>query len=673
MLRKKKLIIQSVLVFISALIGFTAIAYQQFDISPMDYVRYSMPLTSEEQAYLNEKKTIVYGMDWKAPPLTFTNEENGQNEGLLVDYMTALSMEIGVNVNFTAIPFNKIMNSLDAQMIDMSDLFESPERAKKYAVTQPLYRLRGIVITNADRKDLRAIAELENKKIALIEDDYAVEFFHRTYPESRTGNTYVLVRDMTEALDMLLDKKVDAAAGDETVIEYYAKERDQKSAIREIGEGLYEQNVTFAVRKDNTRLLSILNKGILNLKKKNILVQGQKKWFDSSAPVITDINAMRWLPFVTAAAVIILLGFFFWQSIMDKKIEARTREIQLQKDSQRTIIDNIHALLFVVNCKGVIIDANRMAIDVLQSTPELLIGKDMDEVPLLETLLAEHEKAENPAQVHIFQGRYYTVFVRQLNAMDDRQLVVIEDQTEKTLTERRLRQESKMSAVGQLSAGLAHEIRNPLGLIKNYTYILNYSVESNEVTSHALQIIGESTDRINGLIENLLNFSRISDEKLSLINVYALLQSITALEKTKMEKKNIRIFVECPEEIKFYTSEEILKITLINLLNNAVDALGMSEKNEKWIKCKVAADNRELRIDVIDNGPGISTENAESLFLPFFTTKDYGTGLGLYTVSSELDNLGGTIRLNNEYKEGAHFIVRLPKTEAKQEGRNRNE
>lgn len=667
MLRKKKLIIQSILVIVAALIGFSAIAYLQFDISPIDYLRYSLPLTSEEQAYLKEKGTIVYGMDWKAPPLTFTNEEDGQNEGLLIDYMTSLSIELGVNVSFTALPFNEVMNSLDAQRIDMSDLFESPERAKKYAVTQPLYRLRGIVITKSQRKDLQSVSELKSKRIALIEEDYAVEYFKRVYPENITGNTYVLVRDMTEALKLLLDGEVDAAAGDETVIEYYATKNNQKALIREVGEGLYEQNVTFAVRKEDTQLLSVLNKGILKLKEKNILVQGQKKWFDSSAPVITDINAMRWLPFVTIAAIVILIVFFKWQSIMDKKIAARTKEIQLQKDSQRTIIDNIHALLFVIDYENRIADVNRMAVDALQDTTqsqaEVLIGKKVEEVPLLEALLKAEKNSETQGQTHIFNGRYYTVFVRQLNSMEDSQLIVIEDQTEKTLSERQLRQESKMSAVGQLSAGLAHEIRNPLGLIRNYTYILNYSIEPDENTSHALQIIGESTDRINGLIENLLSFSRIGDENFKFVNLYGLVENIAVLEKNKMEKYNIRLVVDCVEGITFYTSEEILKITLINLLNNAVDALAETDTNDKWIKCKVEAGCDELCIDVIDNGPGISEENIDSIFLPFFTTKDYGTGLGLYTISSELDNLGGTIHLNNEYKGGAHFIVKLPKTE----------
>lgn len=220
-----------------------------------------------------------------------------------------------------------------------------------------------------------------------------------------------------------------------------------------------------------------------------------------------------------------------------------------------------------------------------------------------------------------------------------------------------------MSAVGQLSAGLAHEIRNPLGLIKNYTYILNYSVEEDEIASHALQVIGDSTDRINGLIENLLNFSRLSDETMSLVDIYSMLLNITALERKKMEKSGIQFLTDCAEDAHFYTSEETLKITLINLLNNAVDALidGTIDSGvQKQIHCHISVSKEELQIVVSDNGPGISEENMESLFMPFFTTKDYGTGLGLYTVSSELDKLGGTIQLDGEYREGARFIVKIP-------------
>lgn len=118
-----------------------------------------------------------------------------------------------------------------------------------------------------------------------------------------------------------------------------------------------------------------------------------------------------------------------------------------------------------------------------------------------------------------------------------------------------------------------------------------------------------------------------------------------------------------------YTSEETLKITLINLLNNAVDALtdAAEKETQKWIRCRIEASSNELTIDISDNGPGIAEKNADSLFVPFFTTKDYGTGLGLYTVSSELEKLGGTIQLDAEYREGARFIVKIPAQEEGEE------
>lgn len=668
MRRNKKLLLQMILILSLVFVGFALITHLQFDVSVLDYLRFSTPLTKEEREYLKEKETLVYGMDWKAPPLTFTNEETNQNEGLLIDYMSALSIELGVNVAYEAIPFNEIMDCLDRGDIEMSDLFESPDRLKKYAFTQPLYRLRGIAVTNAKRQDMQSISELIGKRIGIVEDDFAVEHCNLYYPEGEKGTEYIMVKDMKEGLKLLKKGEVDVLAGDETVIDYYVEELNLKSAIREVGDGLYEKNVTFAVRKQDTVLLKALNKGILNLKKNNILVQAQNKWFDTSAPVITDINALRWLPFTVAAVFIVFICFLYWQSIMDQKIHERTREIQVQKDNQRTIIDNIQSMLLVVNRDGLVVDVNQAALRIL-GTESLtstgsLIGRNVNSIPLLSALLNAHETS-SPDKIHSLHGSYYTVFTRQLNSFDNSKLIVIDDQTEKTMAEKRLRQESKMSAVGQLSAGLAHEIRNPLGLIKNYTYLLKYgidSMEKNEEIFHAIHVIGDSTDRINGLVENLLKFSRLGDEKMTQVNLYELIHNIEALGKKRLEKTGIRFSIVCEQDVRFYTSEETLKITLLNLINNAADALMDydSGPERKRIDCHIEVDEQRLTIRIADNGPGIAEEHLDALFMPFFTTKDGGTGLGLYTVSSELEKLGGSIQLDHEYKEGAAFIVKIP-------------
>ena len=671
MSRKKKLILQIVMILLISFIGFTVVVELQYNITPLEYIKYSRALTDEEQAYLDSKESIIYSMDWKAPPLTFTDEETGRDEGLLVDYMLALSIELGIDVEFDAVPFNEVMDSLDSGRADMSDLFESPKRAKKYAVTQPLYRLRGITVVRSE-SEISSMDELEDKNVALIEDDFAVEYFDSNYPDI----PYMTVTDMKEAIEMLLTGRVDAVAGDETVIEYYVSEMNRKDSIREVGDGLYEQNVTFSVLKENEMLLNILNKGILNLKKKNILVQAQEKWFNTSTPDITDINAMRWLPALVAALLLFVLGLFIWQSQMSRKIAERTGEIQRQKDNQRTIIDNIHAMLFVLDKNDIITDMNHMAVEVLKDEPEEITGKSWNTIPLLAGLSEAYEKASGEGTTLEFQGRYYTMFRRKLNAVDGSSLVIIDDNTEKTMTEMRLHQESKMSAIGQLAAGLAHEIRNPLGLIKNYTYILSCDMEEDEVASHALQAIGESTDRINGLIENLLSFSRLSDETIKSVDIYGLLENIASLEEKKMEKAGIRFEISCEENARFCTSEETLKITLINLVNNAVDAIsdmkdgGISRDEECIISCIVKGEGDLLVIEVADNGPGIPERDQEYLFVPFYTTKDYGTGLGLYTVSTELEKIGGTIRVESRPGQGARFIVTIP---ANSEGGRANE
>ena len=225
-----------------------------------------------------------------------------------------------------------------------------------------------------------------------------------------------------------------------------------------------------------------------------------------------------------------------------------------------------------------------------------------------------------------------------------------------------------MIAVGQLSAGLAHEIRNLLGLIRNYSYILK-GYANDEISSHALEVIGDSTNRINSLIENLLNFSRSGDENVSLVDIGALLNNIAALEHKKMEKAQIDFQIHCAPHTRFFTNEETLKIVLINLINNGLEALMEMEESlsphGRKLTCTVTIVDSVLTIQVADNGPGIPEKNQESIFNPFFTTKDTGTGLGLYLVSSELEKLGGSIQVESRMGEGTVFTVNLPE---KQEG-----
>lgn len=268
MKKTRKIILEVFIIFVVLFISLSVLTLKQYNLSPLEFIKYSLPLSEEESAYLEEKDTIYYGMDSKAPPLTFTNEQTEQNEGLLVDYMSAISVELGVNVAYRASSFNEIMDLLKEDEVDMSDLFESTERLKTYAFTQPLYRLCGIAVSLKDRSDIAKIENLEGMKVAIVEDDFANEFFSKLKADRQIHADIISVIDTEEGLKLLASGKIDALAGDETVIEYYTAKLAMDEVIKELDDPLYEKNVTFAVNKQNKILLNILSKGILTLKKK---------------------------------------------------------------------------------------------------------------------------------------------------------------------------------------------------------------------------------------------------------------------------------------------------------------------------------------------------------------------------------------------------------------------
>ena len=114
------------------------------------------------------------------------------------------------------------------------------------------------------------------------------------------------------------------------------------------------------------------------------------------------------------------------------------------------------------------------------------------------------------------------------------------------------------------------------------------------------------------------------------------------------------------EKRRIYLNQDILRLVMVNLINNSVDALNESGKQDKKIDIRVRLEDDMLYIDFEDNGKGIRKENLEDIFNPFYTTKENGTGLGLYIVGSEISNAGGTITADSEENTGTVFHITLP-------------
>lgn len=247
-------------------------------------------------------------------------------------------------------------------------------------------------------------------------------------------------------------------------------------------------------------------------------------------------------------------------------------------------------------------------------------------------------------------------------------LFIAKDVTNERIVERQMLQDNKMIAIGQLAAGVAHEIRNPLGIIRNYCYVLK-NIEGEEIKAKAIENIEKAVDSSGKIIESLLNFSRVSSKVCRKIDIEEHINSIILLNAGLLKNKNIQFVMNCSEKTETFIEVESFDMILINLISNAIDAMNDNGR----LSIDIFKEKDQFKMIVADTGSGINENDIEEIFNPFFTTKGAygGTGLGLYIVYNEISKLNGTIDVDSKLEEGTAFHITLPlQSPDDKEGRN---
>ncbi|HXC43748.1 MAG TPA: ATP-binding protein [Candidatus Dormibacteraeota bacterium] len=226
----------------------------------------------------------------------------------------------------------------------------------------------------------------------------------------------------------------------------------------------------------------------------------------------------------------------------------------------------------------------------------------------------------------------------------------------------------RLAALGQMSAGLAHEIRNPLGVIKGSAEMLHQKLgESNPLASELAGYISSETNRLSALVTRFLDFARPLHAELAPQQITAVLER--ALNDVSLAEKNTLVRVErhYQDNLPLIPLDEgLCEQAFVNLVQNAYDAMGKSGGTLRVTATKANSGQRdgvEVRID--DTGPGIPAKLREQIFNPFVTTKKTGVGLGLSIVSRIIDGHHGTIRVDSgrDGTGGTGFVIFFPAKE----------
>ena len=334
-------------------------------------------------------------------------------------------------------------------------------------------------------------------------------------------------------------------------------------------------------------------------------------------------------------------------------------ELIYQYEILQSLFDGMSDPLFLIEENNELIMQNKAALNLNQELGFDFLGEFLAKEEHKQVII-DCLKSKRPGVVEWQQKdlwlfvRIYPLFVPPHGLQ--RFIIYVRDITsEKNMLEQ-IRRTEKLSAIGKLAAGIAHEINNPLGVILCYVDLLLESIDSGQPRKD-LEVIKKHALQAQKILQDLLNFAR-PKTSFGICNLNELAKNIEDVFKIQAKKKNVDFELEVEPDLPLLAYDSsLLEQILTNLILNGFDAVENQEKAR--VQVKIVRLQDKLVLEVRDNGPGIKEEIKNLIFDPFFTTKEIGkgTGLGLAVVYGLVEELGGRIEVKNE--QGAVFTVYL--------------
>ncbi|SDZ58006.1 two-component system, sporulation sensor kinase A/two-component system, sporulation sensor kinase E [Evansella caseinilytica] len=402
------------------------------------------------------------------------------------------------------------------------------------------------------------------------------------------------------------------------------------------------------------------------------------KWYGLLTGVVLSLNLMLaaslsdrgliYLYITISSILLCLLGWRIGGLIGYSEKKRNQQDMELIKDK-----DRLYHALFANNTDGIvlldkhgnIIDGNPALVKISGYTidelrevnPETIVVPEDAERKLYHCRKAA---AGVPQEFHLAiidkTGKQRSVMVKMIPIMSREKVVgvfeIIKDLTESKKLEVFMRQSEKLSAVGQLAAGIAHEIRNPLTTLKGFIQLMQ-----SELKSSYLEVMKSELERINFIVSEFLVLSRPHEVSFQLNNVMAILKDVVLLLEPQANLNNIQVKTNINGSVpQINCDANQLKQVFINLLKNAMEA--MPEGGNIFVEGKVKEE--EICIQMKDEGTGIPPEKIHKLGEPFYTTKKDGTGLGLLVSYRIIKKHGGQIIIESELNKGTQITILLP-------------
>jgi hypothetical protein len=375
-----------------------------------------------------------------------------------------------------------------------------------------------------------------------------------------------------------------------------------------------------------------------------------------------------------------LLSVGFVADITERK---RAENALRRSESQaRAVLEAASQAIVISDQRGTILSVNRQAETMFGYPRERLVGASI-ELLLPERLRARHvqHRATYFRDPHVRpMGRGLDLLARRADGSEFpveislsyvqsdeglRALAFVTDITQRQAMERASRQTERLTALGQLSAGLAHEVNNPIGVMTTRIELMLMDAEANKLPPEAvedLKVLHRHAQRVATITKSLLSFARQSAHERGLVDLNDVVAAVLVLVERQYDRQGVRVHRNlAPSLPPVFGEANALQQVVLNLVTNAAQAMPTGGD----ITITTAVDDTRIRLVVADTGPGIAPEHLPHIFEPFFTTKPSGTGLGLSVTYGILNDHNATVDVDSAPGRGTRFILTFPVADAR--------
>jgi PAS domain S-box-containing protein len=395
----------------------------------------------------------------------------------------------------------------------------------------------------------------------------------------------------------------------------------------------------------------------------------------------------------TAAVVIIFLFLMAyertWLKTLEKEVEEKTRDLEnyaeklkRSEERYRSLIESADDMIYTMDKDCNILSINRYFANLIEQQDDEIVGRNI-------LSIIEYKAPENVYSIlkNVFE-KFETIGLEELVKIGAREylldtkykpimtsegqvstvLVISRDITEHRRMEEQLFHTEKLASLGSLSAGVAHEMNNPIGIILGFSELLLEKFPGDSKEYKMLQVIARQGNSCQRIVENLLAFARIPEKAATETDVVEDIQKVVNVVTNTLLTRKVDLKKEIKDDLPMVRGDgQQLEQVFLNIINNAVAAMG---DGGGILAISAQRSNDMVRISFTDTGTGIPLANKDKIFEPFFTTKKVGegTGLGLSVSYGIVSKFGGDIRVKSQTaaeggEPGTTFTVLLPVAE----------